>query len=26
VRPLAPPPDWRPELEALAAGVAGLQT
>jgi alkanesulfonate monooxygenase SsuD/methylene tetrahydromethanopterin reductase-like flavin-dependent oxidoreductase (luciferase family) len=26
VRPLAPPPDWRPELEALAAGVVGLQT
>jgi probable F420-dependent oxidoreductase len=25
-RPLAPPPDWRSELESLAAGVAGLQT
>jgi probable F420-dependent oxidoreductase len=26
VRPLAPPAQWRPELEALAAGVGGLQT
>jgi probable F420-dependent oxidoreductase len=26
VRPLAPPPDWRPELEALALVVGGLQT
>jgi probable F420-dependent oxidoreductase len=26
VRPLAPPPDWRPELERLAGAVGGLQT
>jgi probable F420-dependent oxidoreductase len=26
VRPLAPPPDWRAELDGLAAGVADLQT
>jgi probable F420-dependent oxidoreductase len=26
VRPLAPPPDWRAELDALAAGVGHLQT
>jgi probable F420-dependent oxidoreductase len=26
VRPLAPPPDWKAELESLAAGVGGLQT
>jgi probable F420-dependent oxidoreductase len=26
VRPLAPPQSWEPELEALAAGVGGLQT
>jgi probable F420-dependent oxidoreductase len=26
VRPLAPPEEWRPELEQLAAGVADMQT
>jgi probable F420-dependent oxidoreductase len=26
VRPLAPPDEWKPELERLAAGVGGLQT
>jgi probable F420-dependent oxidoreductase len=26
VRPLAPPTDWRPELERLAGAVGGLQT
>jgi probable F420-dependent oxidoreductase len=26
VRPLAPPDEWRPELERLAAGVGDLQT
>jgi hypothetical protein len=26
VRPLAPPDEWGPELERLAAGVGGLQT
>ena len=26
VRPLTPPPDWRPELDALAAATGGLQT
>lgn len=26
VRPLTPPSAWQPELEALAAGVGGLQT
>jgi probable F420-dependent oxidoreductase len=26
VRPLAPPPEWRAELEALAGAVGGLQT
>jgi probable F420-dependent oxidoreductase len=26
VRPLAPPPDWRAELDVLAAGVGHLQT
>jgi hypothetical protein len=26
VRPLAPPDEWGPELEGLAAGVGGLQT
>jgi probable F420-dependent oxidoreductase len=26
VRPLSPPPDWRPELDALAAAVGDLQT
>jgi probable F420-dependent oxidoreductase len=26
VRPLTPPAQWRPELDALAAGVGGMQT
>ena len=26
VRPMAPPPAWRPELERLAEAVGGLQT
>jgi hypothetical protein len=26
VRPLAAPPDWRAELDVLAAGVGHLQT
>ena len=26
LRPLSPPVDWRSELEALAAGVGGMQT
>jgi probable F420-dependent oxidoreductase len=26
VRPLAPPGEWRPELESLAAAVGGMQT